>query len=138
MTTMRVSLAGQAGWVAAEVGRQPWVVYPSVQNGVEMQGLRTKDAVSESIKAEQVWWSIAMFGLIYLFLFVVWVRVLHAKIVHGPDEPREHPPAPTGGPGGRGGRGGRGFIEAGAVLAGHEGSFTKDEGDARRKEPPGR
>jgi cytochrome d ubiquinol oxidase subunit I len=26
--------ANQFGWIAAEVGRQPWVVYPSVQDGV--------------------------------------------------------------------------------------------------------
>ena len=71
-------VANQAGWVAAEVGRQPWVVY-----GL----LRTKDAVSTSVPAEQVLGSIIIFTLIYLALFAVWVVVLHGKISHGPEEP---------------------------------------------------
>lgn len=78
-------IANQAGWVAAEVGRQPWIVYPSVQDGVEMMGLRTSDGLSESVTAGQVLWSIIMFGLIYALLFVVWIYVLNEKIQHGPD-----------------------------------------------------
>jgi cytochrome d ubiquinol oxidase subunit I len=79
-------VANQAGWVAAEVGRQPWVVY-----GL----LRTGDAVSKSIHAGQVMTSIAMFGLIYALLFAVWVFVLDHKLRHGPDDeaPRDRPGA---------------------------------------------
>ncbi|USN98257.1 MAG: cytochrome ubiquinol oxidase subunit I [Phycisphaeraceae bacterium] len=85
--------ANQSGWVAAEVGRQPWIVYPSVQDGVAMRGLRTADALSETVTADQVGWSIAMFGLIYLLLFCVWIYVLNEKIRHGPDEsePQDEP-----------------------------------------------
>ena len=39
----------QLGWIVAEVGRQPWIVY-----GV----LKTADAVSRSITAAQVWCSL--------------------------------------------------------------------------------
>jgi cytochrome d ubiquinol oxidase subunit I len=39
-------LANQLGWYSAEVGRQPWVVY-----GL----LRTSDALSQSLKASQVY-----------------------------------------------------------------------------------
>lgn len=70
-------LANQAGWVAAEVGRQPWVVY-----GL----LRTSQSVSKAITGGEVLTSIIIFGLIYLMLFGVWVYVLNEKIKAGPDE----------------------------------------------------
>lgn len=57
-------VANQAGWVTAEVGRQPWIVHPSVQDGVEMMGLRTSEGLSESVTAEHVLSSIVMFGII--------------------------------------------------------------------------
>jgi cytochrome d ubiquinol oxidase subunit I len=69
-------VANQAGWVATEVGRQPWVVY-----GL----LRTADAHSPRVPAGEVAASIIMFGIIYLLLFIVWLYVLNSKIQHGPD-----------------------------------------------------
>jgi cytochrome d ubiquinol oxidase subunit I len=69
-------LANQAGWVAAEVGRQPWVVY-----GL----LRTSDGISPSVGAGQVLGSILMFGIVYLLLFLIWLFVLNDKIHAGPD-----------------------------------------------------
>jgi cytochrome d ubiquinol oxidase subunit I len=69
--------ANQLGWVTAEVGRQPWVVY-----GL----LRTSDALSKVVVASQVLGSIIMFIVIYALLFAVWVFVLDSKIKHGPDE----------------------------------------------------
>ena len=71
-------IANQAGWVAAEVGRQPWVVY-----GL----LRTKDAVSPSVEGFEVLLSIVMFGTIYMALFAIWIFVVNEKIQHGPEEP---------------------------------------------------
>ncbi len=81
--------ANQAGWVTAEVGRQPWVVYPSVQDGVQMMGMRTADGLSESVTAEQVLSSIILFGVIYSLLFAIWVFVLNSKIQHGPETVEE-------------------------------------------------
>jgi cytochrome bd ubiquinol oxidase subunit I len=69
--------ANQAGWVATEVGRQPWTVY-----GL----LRTSDSLSKSVAAGQVMGSIIGFGVVYLLLFMVWVFVLDDKIRHGPEE----------------------------------------------------
>ncbi len=98
--------ANEAGWVAAEVGRQPWIVYPPLKTDAagapardaegyfqydETQGLRTREGVSKVVKPEQVVGSLIMFGAIYTLLFVVWVYVLHQKITHGPDPIR--PPA---------------------------------------------
>jgi cytochrome d ubiquinol oxidase subunit I len=79
-------ITNQAGWIAAETGRQPWVVYPSVQNGVEMAGLRTSDGLSDVVVASQVAWSIALFALIYGLLFCIWVYVIKRIIQDGPIE----------------------------------------------------
>ncbi|MDZ4656492.1 MAG: cytochrome ubiquinol oxidase subunit I [Bythopirellula sp.] len=94
-------IANEAGWVAAEVGRQPWIVYPpfeTTETGErlindagqfvykEQDGLRTTKAVSAAITAEQVVGSIIMFAAIYILLFIVWVYVLHQKIKAGPEE----------------------------------------------------
>lgn len=77
-------VANQLGWVAAEVGRQPWVVY-----GL----LRTSESVSKSVSAGEVAASSAMFGFIYTLLFLVWLYVMNDKIQHGPDEEPTSPPA---------------------------------------------
>jgi cytochrome d ubiquinol oxidase subunit I len=70
-------IANQAGWMTAEVGRQPWIV----------QGLlRTHDAVSPIVSAGQVAFSLVLFTVIYLLLFVVFIYLLNDKIQHGPDE----------------------------------------------------
>ncbi len=68
--------ANMAGWVAAEVGRQPWIVYNL---------LRTSDGVSKSITASQVLSSIIMFSCIYALLFFVWIYVMNHKVHAGPD-----------------------------------------------------
>jgi len=69
-------IANQLGWVAAEVGRQPWVVY-----GL----LRTSDALSKVVAANQVLHSLVMFGVIYLALLAVWLYILLEKIQQGPE-----------------------------------------------------
>lgn len=68
-------IANQAGWFAAEMGRQPWVVY-----GL----LRTSDALSASVKSEQVLTSLILFTLVYLTLLVLFLYLLNKKIKHGP------------------------------------------------------
>jgi cytochrome d ubiquinol oxidase subunit I len=79
-------IANQLGWIAAEVGRQPWVVY-----GL----LRTSDALSKSVSAGQVLGSIVMFSVIYAMLFAVWLFVLDRKIRQGPEEVAAGPTATT-------------------------------------------
>jgi cytochrome d ubiquinol oxidase subunit I len=68
-------IANQAGWFTAEMGRQPWVVY-----GL----LRTSDALSKSVKAEQVVFSLVLFTLVYVTLFILFLYLLNKKIKHGP------------------------------------------------------
>lgn len=78
--------ANEVGWVAAEVGRQPWVVYPTQDAaGVVTGGLRTADSVSEVVTAEMVLASIVMFGALYALLFVLWIFLLNRAIQHGPE-----------------------------------------------------
>jgi cytochrome d ubiquinol oxidase subunit I len=77
--------ANEAGWVAAEVGRQPWIVYPTVQDGQVVGGLRTSEGLSEAVSAEHVLGSIIMFGVVYFLLFVLWIMLLNNKIQHGPE-----------------------------------------------------
>jgi cytochrome d ubiquinol oxidase subunit I len=74
-------LANQLGWMSAEVGRQPWIVY-----GL----LRTADAISPRVSAHEVLASIILFGLVYLLLFFLFIYLLHHKIMQGPQlEPAE-------------------------------------------------
>jgi cytochrome bd ubiquinol oxidase subunit I len=70
-------LANQFGWYAAEVGRQPWIVY-----GL----MRTSEGISRVVQAEAVLGSLILFALIYLLLFAVFLYLLNDKIHHGPDE----------------------------------------------------
>lgn len=68
-------IANQAGWFAAEMGRQPWVVY-----GL----LRTSDALSRSVTANQVLFSLILFLAVYMILFLLFLYLLNKKIQHGP------------------------------------------------------
>lgn len=77
-------IANQAGWVAAEAGRQPWIVY---------RLMRTGDGLSGSVRSHEVLASIIMFGMVYALLFVVWVYVMNEKIQHGPKLPPPRPEA---------------------------------------------
>jgi cytochrome d ubiquinol oxidase subunit I len=69
-------IANQAGWFTAEMGRQPWVVY-----GL----LRTSDALSATVKANEILTSLIMFTLVYSTLFVLFLYMLNRKIKHGPE-----------------------------------------------------
>lgn len=69
-------IANQAGWFAAEMGRQPWIVY-----GL----MRTAEGLSPVVTAQAVLGSLVLFTFIYLLLFAVFVYLLNDKIQHGPD-----------------------------------------------------
>ena len=69
-------VAIQLGWITAEVGRQPWIVYKL---------LKTKDAVSVTVPAEEILISIILFGLIYLFLGALYLYIVVSKVKKGPE-----------------------------------------------------
>ena len=66
----------QLGWLTAEFGRQPWVVY-----GL----LRTKDAVSVVVPAGQILATLILFVVVYLLLFAAVGYLLRREILHGPE-----------------------------------------------------
>jgi cytochrome d ubiquinol oxidase subunit I len=122
--------ANQLGWVAAEVGRQPWIVHPPVEwlpdgdlavgpDGHvvydEKKGLRTADAVSPALRGGEVLASLIGFGLLYLSLAAVWLFVLDRKIKQGPEAPGGMRHADEG------------VLEAVRRRAAHEGRMTGED-----------
>ncbi len=69
-------IACQLGWIAAEVGRQPWIVYKL---------MKTSDAVSITVGAGEILFSIILFGIIYIMLGSILVYLLVRKVKLGPD-----------------------------------------------------
>lgn len=69
-------LANQLGWIVAEVGRQPWIVY-----GV----LKTSAAVSKSVSVSQVIMSLVGFTLLYGLLGALDIFLMMKFARKGPD-----------------------------------------------------
>ncbi len=69
-------LANQLGWIVAEMGRQPWIVY-----GV----LKTADAVSRNVSTAQVAISLAGFTILYGGLGIIDFYLLTKYAKKGPD-----------------------------------------------------
>ncbi|MGA2241616.1 MAG: cytochrome ubiquinol oxidase subunit I [Verrucomicrobiota bacterium] len=77
LSVLGPQIANQAGWFAAEVGRQPWIVYHK---------MRTSEALSAVVQANVVLTSLILFTVIYFLLFAVFIYLLNDKIQHGPDD----------------------------------------------------
>ena len=77
-----------AGWYTTEIGRQPWIVY-----GL----MRTADAATPHGKLE-LSLTLALFVVIYFFVFGAGVMYMIRLIGQGPSSSEEHAPA-SGGPG---------------------------------------
>lgn len=69
-------LAMNLGWMAAEFGRQPWVVY-----GL----LKTEDAVSVVVPAGQILATIILFVAIYALILALLIYLLKREFEHGPE-----------------------------------------------------
>ena len=76
-----------AGWTTTEVGRQPWVVY-----GL----MRTADAVTPSLTANDVWLSLAGYVLSYLVIFGGGLVLLGRLVRIGPRVEEEKEPVVRG------------------------------------------
>ena len=68
-------LACQLGWIATEVGRQPWIVYKL---------LRTADAASVAVTAPELLISLFLFTVVYGFLGMLYVLLLIREVQRGP------------------------------------------------------
>jgi cytochrome bd ubiquinol oxidase subunit I len=69
-------IATQLGWYSAEIGRQPWSVYNL---------LRTAEGVSANLDPRQVIFSLTLFCLIYLLIFIMFIYLMNRKIQKGPE-----------------------------------------------------
>jgi len=70
------TLANQLGWIAAEVGRQPWIVY-----GL----LKTSEGVSITVPWYQIVISMMLFLAMYTLLAYAFYFVLKRKLETGPE-----------------------------------------------------
>ncbi len=73
-------IANQAGWIVAEVGRQPWVVY-----GVQ----RTALATSTSVTSGMTWFTLLGFMGLYALLGLLYLFVAARIVARGPGEDQE-------------------------------------------------
>ena len=69
-----VYIAGQAGWIVAEVGRQPWVI----------EGLLPVNAAVSSVSVEAVKTTFFLFVAIFTLFLVIELRILIKAIKEGP------------------------------------------------------
>jgi cytochrome d ubiquinol oxidase subunit I len=114
-------VANEVGWTAAEVGRQPWSVYPTPDaTGKLVGGLRTSDSISEVVGGEMVLVSILMFAAIYVLLFALWVYLLDHAIRHGPEPVAAVAPGPGEHP----------LLETVTARPAHRGTVEETSGEA--------
>jgi cytochrome d ubiquinol oxidase subunit I len=86
-------IATTAGWMTAELGRQPWLVF----------GLfRTADGTSESVSSGNALFTLIGFTGLYFVLGLLFLYLIGREVAHGPGAPAperygEHPPTAAGG-----------------------------------------
>ena len=68
-------LANEFGWIAAEVGRQPWAVY---------KVLRTTDAASKVVPAGQILFSLILFMAVYTLIAIIGISIILKIVRKGP------------------------------------------------------
>ena len=73
-------IANTAGWMTAELGRQPWLIY-----GL----LRTASGISPRVAAGNAWFTLIGFMGMYTLLAILWLFLTYREIELGP-EPGGH------------------------------------------------
>ncbi len=77
-------LANTTGWLTAELGRQPWLIYNL---------LHTADGVSTTVSSGNVLFTLLGFGGMYLIMGLLYVVLMVQEIFHGPESKPEEPEA---------------------------------------------
>ncbi|HOF87035.1 MAG TPA: cytochrome ubiquinol oxidase subunit I [Armatimonadota bacterium] len=77
-------LTNELGWIAAEVGRQPWIVY---------RLMRTADAVSITVPPAQIAISLGAFAVVYSVLLAAWIAFIRREL-HREPAPESITPQP--------------------------------------------
>jgi len=68
-------IANTAGWITAEVGRQPWIIF-----GL----MRTRAGVSPLVSAGSAWFTLLGFLGLYCVLGILFLFLVYREIEHGP------------------------------------------------------
>jgi cytochrome d ubiquinol oxidase subunit I len=68
-------IANTAGWITAEVGRQPWLIY-----GL----MRTADGYSKNVSAGNAMFTLMGFMGMYALLTILFLFLVQREIAHGP------------------------------------------------------
>lgn len=82
-------VANTAGWMTAEIGRQPWLVYGLI---------RTAQGYSPQVSAGSALFTLLGFLGMYSLLSILWIVLVYRFISTGPDsvvQPEREPGAPT-------------------------------------------
>jgi cytochrome d ubiquinol oxidase subunit I len=69
-------IANTAGWMTAELGRQPWLIY-----GL----MRTAHGISPRVGAGNAWFTLIGFMGLYTVLGILWLFLVYREIELGPD-----------------------------------------------------
>ena len=73
-------IANTAGWMTAELGRQPWLIY-----GL----MRTVHGASPRVGTGSAWFSLLGFMGMYTVLSMLWLFLIYREIEHGPSHETE-------------------------------------------------
>jgi cytochrome d ubiquinol oxidase subunit I len=68
-------IANTAGWMTAELGRQPWLIY-----GL----MRTSHGISPRVGAGNAWFTLIGFMGIYTVLGILWLFLIYREVEAGP------------------------------------------------------
>ena len=68
-------IANTAGWMTAEIGRQPWLVYNL---------MRTSEGYSKYVHAGNGLFTLLGFMGLYTVLAILFLFLMHREISHGP------------------------------------------------------
>jgi cytochrome d ubiquinol oxidase subunit I len=69
-------IANTAGWMTAELGRQPWLIY-----GL----MRTAHGASPQVHAGNAWFTLIGFMGLYTVLGILWLFLVYREIEDGPE-----------------------------------------------------
>jgi len=69
-------IANTAGWMTAELGRQPWLIY-----GL----MRTAHGISPRVGAGNAWFTLLGFMGMYTVLAILWLFLVYREIEEGPE-----------------------------------------------------
>ena len=75
-------IANTAGWMTAEIGRQPWVVYGLI---------RTSEGYSKNVSAGNTLFTLLGFMGMYTVLSILFIILVYRTISEGPSSRRSDP-----------------------------------------------